>query len=72
MRIQPACILPTMNCGKKKKGDLVIVNLQITPFDDNCSERVYTKTDEFMKILMKKLKFEEFDMEYDANQEMSK
>jgi NAD-dependent SIR2 family protein deacetylase len=31
MRVQPACILPSLNCGKNKKGDLVIVNLQITP-----------------------------------------
>eukprot|EP01080_Neovahlkampfia_damariscottae_P008074 gene8074-12535_t len=69
MRVQPACILPSLNCGKKKKGDLVIVNLQITPFDDNCKERVYAKTDDFMRLLMKKLNLENFNVDFDANQQ---
>lgn len=67
MKVRPACELPLVNCGKSKKGDLVICNLQITGFDDLTNERVFAKTDEFMKELMEELNLKEFDQTFDAN-----
>jgi len=59
MRVKPACTLPLK--GKKKWGDdhkLVIVNLQKTPYDDNCALRIFARVDEVMILLMKELDIE--------------
>jgi mono-ADP-ribosyltransferase sirtuin 6 len=59
MRVQPACSLPSMAISNK--GDLVIVNLQITPYDDESEVRVFARTDLFLERVMKHLGMEEFD-----------
>lgn len=72
MKVRPACDLPMVNCGKSKKGDLVICNLQITSFDDLTNVRVFAKTDEFMKVLMKELDLVDFDQTFDGNSKFVK
>lgn len=54
MRVSPACELPAMNLksGRKK---MVIVNLQKTPYDDNCALRIYARCDEVMQMVMDEL-----------------
>jgi hypothetical protein len=39
-----------------KKGGLVIINLQQTPYDNNSCLRIYGNLQEVMKILAKELK----------------
>jgi hypothetical protein len=68
MRVHPACDIPIYN----KNVDLVIVNLQKTPFDDKSKIRVFAKTDDFMKLLMEELELTEFDTTFDANSKMEK
>eukprot|EP01095_Lingulamoeba_sp_RSL-Kostka_P004530 TRINITY_DN15765_c0_g1_i1.p1 TRINITY_DN15765_c0_g1~~TRINITY_DN15765_c0_g1_i1.p1 ORF type:complete len:304 (+),score=87.19 TRINITY_DN15765_c0_g1_i1:131-1042(+) len=51
MRVAPACKLPFVN----KKAYSCIVNLQRTPYDDRVTNRVFTKTDEFLNSLMEEL-----------------
>lgn len=63
MRVTPACELPFYN----EKSKIVIVNLQITPFDKHSDIRSFSKTDDFMKLLMNELKLNEFDMKFDGN-----
>lgn len=46
--------------------DIVIVNLQRTPLDSQCSIRIFAKIDELMELLMKKLELE--IPEFDKNQ----
>jgi len=50
MRVSPACNLPGL-C----KGPLVILNLQKTPFDNQASIRVFSKCDEFFRLVMDNL-----------------
>lgn len=40
---------------RKGKGHLVICNLQKTPYDDQCTVRIWAKTDDFMIPLMQRL-----------------
>ena len=47
MRVSPACNLPSFCYGKG--GDFLIVNLQKTPYDNNCTLRIFSKIDDFMK-----------------------
>ena len=47
-------------------AQLIIVNLQRTPYDEAATLRVFSKTDLFMHLLMKHLGIETFDTEYDA------
>lgn len=49
---------------------MVIVTLQHTPYDDECFVKLYAKTDDFMKALMKELGIEEFDQTYDHLQHL--
>jgi len=59
MRVSPSCDLPLM--GKKKwKGEhkLVIINLQKTPYDDQCALRIFARVDEVMQLLMAMLGIE--------------
>jgi len=44
---------------------MIIVNLQITPYDDYSEIRSFSKTDKFMTALMNELNLEEFDMSFD-------
>eukprot|EP01084_Bolivina_argentea_P183446 316549_1 len=54
-RLPDKCLEPTKD---KKKGTLVIVNLQKTDSDKFCSLRIFAKCDDVMKILMNKLNYE--------------
>ncbi|GAM27849.1 hypothetical protein SAMD00019534_110250 [Acytostelium subglobosum LB1] len=56
MRVLPSCLLPELG-PLKNGGNLVICNLQITPYDDNAT-RLFCTTDEFMYFLMKELNIE--------------
>lgn len=53
LRVTPACDQPanTANLG----GKLVIVNLQKTPLTDLAAFQIYAKTDDVMRLLMKRL-----------------
>jgi len=56
LRIQPAASLPTL--AKK----YVIVNLQVTPYDDKAELIIRAKVDFVMNNLMKALNFEDWDI----------
>jgi len=56
LRVSPANKLPKY--AKKAGAKLVIINLQPTPLDDKCDLRIYAKTDDVMKIVMKQLGIE--------------
>jgi len=54
MNVHPAASL----CDKALKnpnGAMVIVNLQKTPYDHEADVKIYSKTDEFMKLLLTEL-----------------
>jgi len=53
MRVMPACELPVAGKKNGRAHNLVIVNLQITPYDDQCSLRIFAKVDVVMELLMK-------------------
>ena len=54
---------------KLAPGRLIIVNLQKTPFDKHCYLRVFSKTDQFMSLVMKFIYGEQFDLnEYTKQQ----
>uniref|UniRef100_A0A6B2L9C5 protein acetyllysine N-acetyltransferase n=1 Tax=Arcella intermedia TaxID=1963864 RepID=A0A6B2L9C5_9EUKA len=57
MRVQPACNLPLLGHGNPG-FNLVIINLQKTPYDSECSVRIFAKIDEVMLLLTKKLDIE--------------
>ncbi|KAK4221544.1 putative mono-ADP-ribosyltransferase sirtuin [Podospora fimiseda] len=59
LTVPPANEIPE-TVGRKKKGDLVICNLQETPIDFLCGEdmRIWGKTDELMEMVMKELGLE--------------
>ncbi|KAL9641751.1 hypothetical protein ABK040_007428 [Willaertia magna] len=57
LRVSPACDLPEL-CKYKKKGKLVIINLQHTPKDIYSDIRIYAKTDKVIEKLMKELNLE--------------
>jgi len=49
MRVSPACELPLL--GRKRSNNnhkLVIVNLQKTPYDDECQLRIFAKVDDVL------------------------
>jgi NAD-dependent SIR2 family protein deacetylase len=54
MRVSPANKLP-LTPVKSEKGDLVIVNLQETPFDNKAKLVIHARTDEVMALLMEEL-----------------
>ncbi|KAJ3443430.1 nad-dependent protein deacetylase sirtuin-(6/7) family member [Anaeramoeba flamelloides] len=54
LKVTPAADLPMIPV-KKKTGKMVIVNLQKTPLDDYASIRIFAKTDDVCKLLMKEL-----------------
>jgi len=53
MRVSPANQFPLE--ALKNKGNLVIVNLQKTPYDAYASILIHARTDEVMELLMKEL-----------------
>eukprot|EP01125_Pyxidicula_operculata_P008812 TRINITY_DN2925_c0_g1_i1.p1 TRINITY_DN2925_c0_g1~~TRINITY_DN2925_c0_g1_i1.p1 ORF type:complete len:601 (+),score=153.95 TRINITY_DN2925_c0_g1_i1:1315-3117(+) len=63
MCVQPAASLPMKVVSNK--GKLFVVNLQRTPYDDETTVKVYSKTDYFMEMLMEELGLSEFDTEFD-------
>lgn len=68
MRVSPACELPTYN----QKAKMVLINLQHTPYDKEAFIRSYSKTDDFMSLLMKELGLETFDQTYDYREILKK
>ena len=52
MRVEPACELPMM---RKRRGRLVICNLQATPYDSKADLVIHSRTDVVMVRLMEKL-----------------
>jgi len=68
MRVNPACSMPFYN----KNSKLILVNLQITPYDKKSEVRSFSKTDKFMMLLMKHLDLKEFDKKFDILQELKK
>lgn len=65
MRVKPSSDMPSYNCGKGEKGNLIICNLQKTPFDDISNVRVFAKSDDFIKLVMEELGLKDFDQSYD-------
>jgi len=53
LRVRPACMMPIATADKG--GNLVIVNLQKTPYDSRCAIRIFAKTDVVMALLMEKI-----------------
>jgi len=64
MRVQPACNLPSYSY--EKGGKFMIVNLQKTYYDEFCTIRIFSKIDDFMQLLMDKLKLKVDKFEVDA------
>jgi len=64
MNVQPAAMLP-LKALSNENGKAFIVNLQRTPYDDVVTNKIYSKTDEFMHLLMQELNIDEFDLSYD-------
>eukprot|EP00026_Physarum_polycephalum_P006558 Phypoly_transcript_06606.p1 GENE.Phypoly_transcript_06606~~Phypoly_transcript_06606.p1 ORF type:complete len:471 (+),score=53.51 Phypoly_transcript_06606:323-1735(+) len=64
MNVQPGASFPD-KCFKNN-GQLVVVNLQKTPYDDVAAVRIFAKTDVFAKALMEELALSSFDTLTDA------
>jgi len=58
MRVAPANKLPFEEMENGKKKFVVLVNLQKTPMDSMVDLRVWSKTDDFLKLVMKELGIE--------------
>ena len=56
MRVQPACSLPLQVI--QNGGNFVMINLQKTPLDAYACLCIHAKTDDVMKLLMKKLGYD--------------
>jgi len=67
--VQPAASLPD-KVLKNPNGKLVVVNLQRTPMDKQCSIRIFSKTDKFMELLLDNLGVKNINVEYDHIQQM--
>jgi mono-ADP-ribosyltransferase sirtuin 6 len=61
--VQSAAMYPTLVVGK---GNLVIVNGQVTPLDSLASVRIFARTDLFCEVLMQELGIAEFDRTTDV------
>lgn len=57
LTVTPAANGPR-DVGRKRNGNLFILNLQPTPLDDLATERLNGKCDEVMRLLMKELRIE--------------
>jgi len=68
MNVQPNATYPD-KCLQNPNSNLVIVNLQKTPYDNLASVRLFCKTDTFMKMLMDDLDITKFDMETDCREQ---
>jgi NAD-dependent SIR2 family protein deacetylase len=67
MKVSPSNSYPIL-AKKNENGALVIVNLQKTDFDKYCDLRVFSKIDEFMKLVIKEFDLEkEFEKFYEEN-----
>jgi len=65
MNVQPNAVY-TSRVFKNPEGQMIIVNLQKTPYDRMSCLRVYAKTDRFMQAIMEELGMEGFDCSSDA------
>eukprot|EP01123_Difflugia_compressa_P015359 TRINITY_DN856_c0_g1_i1.p1 TRINITY_DN856_c0_g1~~TRINITY_DN856_c0_g1_i1.p1 ORF type:complete len:509 (-),score=59.32 TRINITY_DN856_c0_g1_i1:74-1600(-) len=54
LTVAPACHMP-QHVGEKKKGNLVICNLQNTPLDNIAKVRIHSRSDDLMKLVMQHL-----------------
>lgn len=63
LTVSPSCNM--VEATKKSGGKLVIINLQKTPYDDICDLRIFAKTDDVWKKVMKCLNYDipEFKLE---------
>uniref|UniRef100_A0A6B2LAT8 Deacetylase sirtuin-type domain-containing protein n=1 Tax=Arcella intermedia TaxID=1963864 RepID=A0A6B2LAT8_9EUKA len=61
MNVQPNATFPEECLKKTPPGKMVLVNLQKTPYDHVVNMRVFSKTDNFMFLLMKELGIENFE-----------
>ncbi|ETO25817.1 silent information regulator family protein, partial [Reticulomyxa filosa] len=68
MRVSPACNMPSLSYNKH--GVFVLINLQKTRFDEASHVRVFSKCDEFMKMVCDEMNIEipEFSEEDMAEQ----
>jgi hypothetical protein len=65
MNVQPAASIPPLSL-RNPNGQVVIVNLQRTPYDHLATIRVFGKCDEFMRLVMQELEIGDFDHESDC------
>lgn len=63
MNVQPAASLPDKCLANG--GQMFIVNLQRTPYDEFATVKLHAKTDDFMHALMMELNETSFDTTYD-------
>jgi NAD-dependent SIR2 family protein deacetylase len=69
MCVQSAAMYPMQVVGK---GNLVLVNIQHTPVDDLTNVRIFAKTDDFFRALMRELQITQFDTKTDVLKRMPK
>jgi len=69
MLVQPNATYPEVVLRKLPNSNMVIVNLQKTPYDQMASVRLFCTTDCFMELLMKELNIKKFDQETDCKGE---
>jgi len=65
MLVQPNATYPEVVL-RKPNGNMVIVNLQKTPYDHLASVRLFCTTDCFMELIMKELNITKFDQKTDC------
>lgn len=70
MRVSPACNMPLYTV--KQGGNMILVNLQTTPYDKDCTIRSFSKTDEFIQLLMKELNLTNFNQSFDYREILKK
>jgi len=65
MLVQPNATYPEVVL-RNPNGNMVIVNLQKTPYDHLASVRLFCTTDSFMELIMKELNITKFDLKTDC------
>jgi len=55
MRVSPACNMPRRVLRNQQRGKLVVVNFQMTPFEDEIWLHIHSEIDTVMNILLTKL-----------------
>jgi len=65
MRVAPANKLPFEDVKTSNLNKVVIVNMQKTPYDSMADLRIFAKTDDFFRAVMKELKIDVKEYEVD-------